>query len=75
MFVPFRVNFLTFSEIILHMKKMLFQTRMYRAKNAPKLTKEEHEKMIDDIMVKEDKNGDGVIQHSEFSGPKMHAEL
>jgi len=48
-----------------------YQVRMYRNKNAPKLTPEEHEKMIDDIMVKEDKNGDGVIQHSEFSGPKM----
>jgi len=48
-----------------------YQIRMYRNKNAPKVTPEEHEKMIDDIMVKEDKNGDGVIQHSEFSGPKM----
>jgi len=49
-----------------------YQNRMYRNKNAPKLTPEEHEKMIDDIMQKEDKNGDGVIQHSEFSGPKLH---
>ena len=48
-----------------------YQVKMYRNKNAPKITPEEHEKMIDDIMAKEDKNGDGVIQHSEFSGPKM----
>jgi len=48
-----------------------YQVKMYRNKNAPKLTPEEKEKMVDDIMQKEDKNGDGVIQHSEFSGPKM----
>lgn len=48
-----------------------YQVKMYRNKNAPKLTPEEKEKMVDDIMAKEDKNGDGVIQHSEFSGPKM----
>jgi len=48
-----------------------YQVKMYRNKNAQKVTPEEHEKMIDDIMAKEDKNGDGVIQHSEFSGPKM----
>merc|ERR1712023_127731 len=48
-----------------------YQVKMYRNKNAPKLSPEEHEKMIDDIMAKEDKNGDGIIQHSEFSGPKM----
>jgi len=52
-----------------------YQARMYRNKNAPKMTAEEHEKMLDEIMKKEDKNGDGVIQHSEFSGPKMHIEL
>merc|ERR1711977_123350 len=52
-----------------------YQHRMYKKKNAPKMTPEEHEKMIDEIMQKEDKNGDGVIQHSEFSGPKMHVEL
>ena len=53
-----------------------YQSKMYRNKNAPKPSPEEHEKLVDDIMAKEDKNGDGVIQHSEFSGPKVpHGEL
>lgn len=48
-----------------------YQSKMYRKKDAPKPSPEEHEKMVDEIMAKEDQNGDGVIQHSEFSGPKM----
>jgi len=48
-----------------------YQSRIYRKKDAPMPTHDEHEKMVDEIMQKEDKNGDGVIQHNEFSGPKI----
>ena len=47
-----------------------YQQKMYRHKNAPALTPEEHEKMVDDIMHKEDRDKDGKISHAEFSGPK-----
>lgn len=47
-----------------------YQTKMYRNKNAPPPSDEEHEKMVDDIMQKEDKDKDGKISHAEFSGPK-----
>jgi len=46
------------------------KTKMYRNKNAPPPSDEEHEKMVDDIMQKEDKDKDGKISHAEFSGPK-----
>jgi len=52
-----------------------YQSKNYRNKNAPPPTDEEHEKMVDDIMHKEDVNGDGKISHSEFSGPKARIEL
>jgi len=48
-----------------------YQSSIYRKKDAPLPTHDEHEKMVDEIMQKEDKNGDGVIQHNEFSGPKI----
>lgn len=48
-----------------------YQSRIYRKKDAPMPSHDEHEKMVDEIMQKEDKNGDGVIQHNEFSGPKI----
>jgi len=48
-----------------------YQSRIYGNKNAKKPTPEEHDKMISEIMEKEDRNGDGIIQHSEFSGPKL----
>jgi len=48
-----------------------YQARIYRKKDAPMPSHDEHEKMVDEIMQKEDKNGDGVIQHTEFSGPKI----
>ena len=48
-----------------------YQSRIYRKKDAPLPSHDEHEKMVDEIMQKEDKNGDGVIQHTEFSGPKI----
>ncbi|XP_047144917.1 peptidyl-prolyl cis-trans isomerase FKBP14 [Hydra vulgaris] len=49
-----------------------YQAKTYRNKNAPPPSEEEHEKIVDDIMSKEDLNGDGHIQHSEFSGSKLH---
>ena len=53
-----------------------YQSRTYRHPNAPKPSKEEHEKMVDDIMHREDKDKDGHISHAEFSGPKLsHEEL
>lgn len=48
-----------------------YQSRLYKKKDAPEPTHDEHEKMVDEIMQKEDKNGDGLIQHNEFSGPKL----
>jgi len=47
-----------------------YQSKMYRNKNAPPPNDEEHEQMVDDIMLKEDKDKDGKISHKEFSGPK-----
>jgi len=53
-----------------------YQAKMYRNKNSPAPSEEEHVKMVDDIMEKEDKNKDGKISHAEFTGPKMpHQEL
>jgi len=48
-----------------------YQSKTYRNKNAPVPSDEEHEKMVDDIMRKEDKDKDGKISHTEFSGPKF----
>lgn len=48
-----------------------YQSRIYRKKDATPPSHDEHEKLVDEIMQKEDKNGDGVIQHNEFSGPKI----
>ena len=53
-----------------------YQNKIYRHPNAPKPSEEEHEKMVDQIFEREDKNQDGHISHAEFSGPKMpHTEL
>ena len=61
-------NVLSRDEISHYVK---YQARVYGHKNVTKTTKEEHEKMVDEIMEKEDRNKDGIIQHSEFSGPKL----
>eukprot|EP00794_Sanderia_malayensis_P011916 gene11916-13150_t len=53
-----------------------YQSKVYKHPNAPKQTREDHERMVDQIFEREDKDGDGHISHSEFSGPKMpHTEL
>eukprot|EP00795_Rhopilema_esculentum_P008089 gene8089-14005_t len=53
-----------------------YQNKIYRHPNAAKPTEEEHEQMVDQIFQREDRDKDGHISHSEFSGPKMpHTEL
>merc|ERR1712034_21597 len=67
-----RDNHLNRDEISTYIR---YQSKNYRNKNAPLPNAEEHERMVDDIMHKEDMNGDGLISHNEFSGPKMRIEL
>jgi len=52
-----------------------YQHNVYRNKNQPAPSPHEHERIVDSVMQNEDKDGDGVISHSEFSGPKIHTEL